>query len=172
MSKPPCVPICYNRRAKGVAGSDAKGCAMTAENPQGKKFLGLDSGVIAVSGLFIAILGVVIVLATFAFNTLRSDIARVEAGISELRAETGRLDLKIDSSTNRLDAKIDRVDDKLSDKIDRVDARLSDKIDGVDARLSDKIDDLADSVDSRLDEVEREQSRQQGAFDALNQIDR
>ena len=168
MSKPPCVPICYNRRAKGVAGSDAKGCAMTAENPQGKKFLGLDSGVIAVSGLFIAILGVVIVLATFAFNTLRSDIARVEAGISELRAETGRLDLKIDSSTNRLDAKIDRVDDK----IDRVDDKLSDKIDGVDARLSDKIDDLADSVDSRLDEVEREQSRQQGAFDALNQIDR
>ena len=130
---------------------------MTAENPQGKKFLGLDSGVIALSGLFIAILGVVIVLATFAFNTLRADIARVEAGISELRTETGRLDAKIDSSTNRLDAKIDRVDDK---------------IDRVDDRLSDKIDDLADRVDSRLDEVEREQSRQQGAFDALNQTDR
>ena len=159
---------------------------MTAENPQGKKFLGLDSGVIAVSGLFIAILGVVIVLATFAFNTLRSDIARVETGISELRVETGRLDAKIDSSTNRLDAKIDRVDDKidrvddkLSDKIDGVDARLSDKIDDVDDkidrvdnRLSDKIDNLADSVDSRLDEVEREQSRQQGAFDALNQTNR
>ena len=141
---------------------------MTAENPQGKKFLGLDSGVIAVSGLFIAILGVVIVLATFAFNTLRSDIARVETGISELRVETGRIISKIDNSTNRRDAKIDRVDARLSDKIDDVD----DKIDRVDAGLSDKIDDLADRVDSRLDEVEREQSRQQGAFDALNQTNR
>ena len=123
---------------------------MVADKPQEKKFLGLDSGVIAVSGLFIAILGVVIVLATFAFNTLRADIARVETGISELRAETVRLDEKIDS-----------VDDKLSDKID-----------SVDARLSDKIDNLADSIDSRLDEVEREQSRQQGAFDALRGTDR
>ena len=152
---------------------------MTAEKPQEKKFLGLDSGVIAVSGLFIAILGVVIVLATFAFNTLRADIARVETGVSELRAETVRLDAKIDSAVNRLDDKIDSVDAKLSDKIDRVDARLSDKIDSlddkidrVDNRLSDKIDNLADSIDSRLDEVEREQSRQQGAFDALSGTER
>ena len=130
---------------------------MTAEKPREKKFLGLDSGVIAVSGLFIAILGVVIVLATFAFNTLRADIARVETGVSELRAETVRLD-----------EKIDRVDVRLSGKIDSLD----DKIDRVDDRLSDKIDNLADSIDSRLDEVEREQSRQQGAFDALRGTER
>ena len=156
---------------------------MVAEKTQEKKFLGLDSGVIAVSGLFIAILGVVIVLATFAFNTLRADIARVEAGISELRTENDGLDANIDSVDDKLSAKIDSVDDKLSakidsvdarlsDKIDSVDARLSDKIDSVDARLSDKIDNLADSIDSRLDEVEREQSRQQGAFDALRGTDR
>ena len=141
---------------------------MVAEKPQEKKFLGLDSGVIAVSGLFIAILGVVVVLATFAFNTLRADIARVETGISELRAEAVRLDEKIDRVDVKLSDKIDSVDARLSDKIDRVD----DKIDSVDARLSDKIDNLADSIDSRLDEVEREQSRQQGAFDALRGSDR
>ena len=119
---------------------------MTVEKTEEKKLLGMDNGVIAISGLFIAILGVVIVLATFAFNTLRADIARVETGISELRAENVRLDAKIDGVANRLDAKIDRVD----------------------ARLSGKIDDLADKIDSRLDDVEREQSRLQGAFEAIS----
>ena len=123
---------------------------MTVEKTEEKKLLGMDNGVIAISGLFIAILGVVIVLATFAFNTLRADIARVETGISELRAENVRLDAKIDGVANRLDDKIDRVD----------------------ARLSGKIDDLADKIDSRLDDVEREQSRLQGAFEAFSRNER
>ena len=127
-----------------------KGSVMTVEKTEEKKILGMDNGVIAISGLFIAILGVVIVLATFAFNTLRADIARVETGISELRAENVRLDAKIDSVANRLDDKIDRVD----------------------ARLSGKIDDLADKIDSRLDDVEREQSRLQGAFESFSRTER
>ena len=130
---------------------------MTVEKTEEKKLLGMDNGVIAISGLFIAILGVVIVLATFAFNTLRADIARVETGISELRAENVRLDAKIDSAANRLDDKIDRVANELDAKIDRVDARLSGKI-----------DDLADRVDSRLDDTEREQARLQGAFETFS----
>ena len=148
---------------------------MTVEKTEEKKLLGMDNGVIAISGLFIAILGVVIVLATFAFNTLRADIARVATGISELRAENVRLDAKIDSATNRLDDKIDRVDNKidrvasdLDAKIDRVANELDAKIDRVDARLSGKIDDLADSIDSRLDDTEREQARLQGAFDTFS----
>ena len=134
---------------------------MTVEKTEAKKILGMDNGVIAISGLFIAILGVVVVLATFAFNTLRADIARVESGISELRAENVRLDAKIDSVANRLDDKIDRVANELDAKIDRVDARLSGKI-----------DDLADRVDSRLDDTEREQARLQGAFEAFSRNER
>lgn len=118
---------------------------MVADKTQEKKFMGLDSGVVAVSGLFIAITGALIILAAFAFNTLRADIARVEAVISEMRAEN-RLNAKIDSASNRLDAKIDRVDGK--------------------------IDNLADRIDSRLDDVEREQSRLQGAFETLSQTER
>ena len=140
---------------------------MTVEKTEEKKLLGMDNGVIAISGLFIAILGVVIVLATFAFNTLRADIARVETGISELRAENVRLDAKIDGVANRLDEKIDRVDDK----IDRVANELNAKIDRVDARLSGKIDDLADSIDSRLDDTEREQARLQGAFETFSRTE-
>ena len=138
------------------------------EKTEEKKILGIDNGVIAISGLFIAILGVVIVLATFAFNTLRADIARVETGISELRAENVRLDAKIDSVANRLDDKIDRVANELDDKIDRVANELDAKIDHVDARLSGKIDDLADRIDSRLDDTEREQARLQGAFETFS----
>ena len=147
-----------------------------------KKFLGMDAvmaGVmVGVIGLFLTFLSVVVVLATFTFNTIRADNARIEASIAASRAEQKadvdkleagieglraeqkadiealRADQKADSAALRADQKADV--DMLSNKIDA-------RIDGLDAR----IDSLDDNLDTRLDEIEREQARTQGAIDVL-----
>ena len=79
-----------------------------------KKFLGMEAGMVAVMGLFLAIFSVMIVLATFAFNTIRADYARIEAGIadtrSELRAEMASLADKIDSLGARIDSRLDEIE--------------------------------------------------------------
>ena len=103
-----------------------------------KKFLVMDAGMVAVAGLFLTILSVMTVLATFAFNTIRADNARIEAGIAEQRSEW-----KADIAELRAEQRADT--DRLSDKIDSLEAR----------------------IDSRLDEIEREQARLQGAVDVL-----
>ena len=108
-----------------------------AENNE-KKFLGMDATTVAVTGLFLTILSVMTVLATFAFNTIRADYARIEAGIADTRAEW-----KADIADLRAEQRSDT--DRLSDKIDSLEAR----------------------IDSRLDAIEREQARLQGAVDVL-----
>ena len=95
-----------------------------AENTE-KKFLGMDATTVAVTGLFLTILSVMTVLATFAFNTIRADNARIESSIADLRAEQR-------SDTNRLSDKIDsleaRIDSRL-DEIEREQARLQGAVD-------------------------------------------
>ena len=103
-----------------------------------KKFLGMEAGMVAVMGLFLTIFSVMIVLATFAFNTIRADNARIEAGIADTRSE-----LKTDIAELRAEQRSDT--DRLSDKIDSLEAR----------------------IDARLDEIEREQARLQGAVEVL-----
>ena len=154
-----------------------------------KKFLGMDAvmaGVIVgVIGLFLTILSVVIVLAVFAFNTIRADNARIEASIAASQAsqkadvdkleasiEGLRAEQKADSAALRAEQKaaIDalRAEQKADIEALRAEQRadidmLSDKVDSLDA----KIDALDDNLDTRLDEIEREQARTQGAIDVL-----
>ena len=90
-----------------------------------KKFLGMDATTVAVIGLFLTILSVMTVLATFAFNTIRADNARIEASIAEQRAEQR-------ADTNRLSDKIDSLEAKIDsrlDKIEREQARLQGAVD-------------------------------------------
>ena len=119
-----------------------------SENTE-KKFLGMDAATVAVAGLFLAILSVMTVLATFAFNTIRADYARIEAGIADTRAEW----------------KADIADLRAEQKTDISGLRAEQRSDT--DRLSDKIDSLKASIDARLDEIEREQARLQGAVDVL-----
>ena len=110
-----------------------------------KKFLGMNAIMIGGMGLLIAILSVVMVVATFAFNTIRADNARIEASIAELRAEQK-------ADVDKLEASIEAL-------------RAEQKADT--DRLSDKIDNLEAGLDARLDEIEREQARLQGAVEVL-----
>ena len=117
-----------------------------------KKFLGMNAIMIGGIGLFLTILSVVMVVATFAFNTIRADNARIEASIAELRAEQ-----KADLEALRAEQKADIEALRAEQKADI--AELSADID----ELSDKLDGL----DARLDEIEREQARLQGAVEVL-----
>ena len=121
-----------------------------------KKFLGMDAVMVAVLGLFLTILSVVIVLAMFAFNTIRADNARIEASIAASRAEQ-----KADIEALRAEQKADV--DKLEASIEALRAEQRADID----MLSDKVDALDDNLDARLDEIEREQARMQGAVEVL-----
>ena len=121
-----------------------------------KKFLGMDAIMAAVLGLFLTILSVVIVLAMFAFNTIRADNARIEASIAASRAEQ-----KADIEALRAEQKADV--DKLEASIEALRAEQRADID----MLSDKVDALDDNLDARLDEIEREQARMQGAVEVL-----
>ena len=110
-----------------------------------KKFLGMNGIMIGGMGLFLAILSVVLVVAVFAFNTIRADNARIEASIAASRAEQK-------ADVDKLEASIEAL-------------RAEQKADT--DRLSDKIDSLESGLDARLDEIEREQARLQGAVDVL-----
>ena len=114
-----------------------------------KKFLGMDATTVAVIGLFLTILSVMTVLATFAFNTIRADYARIEAGIADTRSEW-----KAEIAGLRAEQRADIEDLRAERRADT--DRLLDKIDSLEAR-----------IDSRLDEIEREQARLQGAVDVL-----
>ena len=121
-----------------------------------KKFLGMNAIMIGGMGLLIAILSVVMVVATFAFNTIRADNARIEASIAELRAEQ-----KADIAELRAEQRADV--DKLEASIEELRAEQRADIE----MLSDKIDNLEAGLDARLDEIEREQARLQGAVEVL-----
>ena len=143
-----------------------------------KKFLGMDAVMVGGLGLGLAFLGVIIVLATFAFNTIRADYARIgadqkadiEALRTERKADVDRLEASIEAlrveqkaDVDRLEASIEalRVEQKADNEALRAEQRADINM------LSDKIDSLEDSLDTRLDDIEREQSRLQGAVDVL-----
>ena len=128
-----------------------------------KKFLGMDAIMAAVLGLFLTILSVVIVLAMFAFNTIRADNARIEASIAALRAEQKADVNKLEAGIEELRAEQKADVDKLEAGIEGLRAEQRADID----MLSDKIDALDDNLDARLDEIEREQARMQGAVEVL-----
>ena len=128
-----------------------------------KKFLGMDAIMVAVLGLFLTILSVVIVLAMFAFNTIRADNARIEASIAALRAEQKADVNKLEAGIEELRAEQKADVDKLEAGIEGLRAEQRADID----MLSDKIDALDDNLDARLDEIEREQARTQGAVEVL-----
>ena len=150
-----------------------------------KKFLGMDAVMVGVTvgviGLFLTFLSVVVVLATFTFNTIRADNARIEASIAASRAEQKadvdkleasieglRAEQKADIEALRADQKADiealRADQKADSEALRAEQRADSDM------LSDKIDALDDNLDTRLDEIEREQARTQGAIDVLRSL--
>ena len=128
-----------------------------------KKFLGMDAATVAVLGLFLTFLSVVIVLAVFAFNTIRADNARLEARIAASRAEqkadVDKLEASIEGlrAEQKADIEALRADQKADSEALRAEQRADSDM------LSDKIDALDDNLDTRLDEIEREQARTQGA---------
>ena len=157
-----------------------------------KKFWGIDASMVGVPSLFITILSVVIVLAVFAFNTIRADNARIEASMAELRAEQSaeqsadidKLEASIADLRAEQSADIDKLEASIADlraeqsaDIDKLEASIEElcaeqKADIADLRAEQwaDIDNLADkiaSLDVRLDEIEREQARLQGAVDVL-----
>ena len=146
-----------------------------------KKILGMDAIMVAVLGLFLTILSVVIVLAMFAFNTIRADNARIEASIAASRAEQKTDVDKLEASIEGLRAEQKADVDKLEASIEGLRAeqkadvdKLEASIEGLRAEqradiemLSDKIDALDGNLDVRLDEIEREQARMQGAVEVL-----
>ena len=124
-----------------------------------KKFLGMNAIMVGGMGLLLAILSVVMVVATFAFNTIRADNARIEASISESRAERK-------ADVDKLEASIEAL--RAERKADIEALRAEQKADI--AELSADIDELSDKLDgldARLDEIEREQARLQGAVEVL-----
>ena len=128
-----------------------------------KKILGMDAIMVAVLGLFLTILSVVVVLAMFAFNTIRADNARIEASIAASRAEQKTDVDKLEASIEGLRAEQKADVDKLEASIEGLRAEQRADIE----MLSDKIDALDGNLDVRLDEIEREQARMQGAVEVL-----
>ena len=132
-----------------------------------KKFLGMAAGMAAVVGLFLTFWVVIIVLATFAFFTIRADYARIEASIAASRAEW-----KADIADLSAERKAGIAALCAEWKADIADLSAERKA-GIAAlradmdEISDKIDRLEASLDVRLDEIEREQARLQGAVEVL-----
>ena len=109
------------------------------------------------------VLGVLVFLMRDIKNDLRS-------WRTEVKADIGRLDDKIDRVVGGLNDKIDRDVGGLNDKIDRAVETLNDKIDRDVGGLNDKIDRAVETLNDKIDRaVETLNDKIDRAVDALNQ---